>query len=238
MKLVLLLVLLVGCGSETGFVVYPIHGVDGKDAESIVGPAGQDGKDADETRLTLLEERVTLLEAKVAVNSQDIADISSYLDSLLIDIKLQEISEKLLNIENNLTSISVNFTAITNSLQSQINALKGKMFEIVKPCSNSKEVLVKTDQGYLAYFQVGANKNYTFQVNETIPTHVICEESAGNSGICKKFTVVNSTVATKTVTLSIFELKHAYLSLLSEGVTYKTTDGMNCTFTIENGELQ
>lgn len=224
MKLVLLLVLLVGCGSETGFVVYPIHGVD--------------GKDADETRLTLLEERVTLLEAKVAVNSQDITDISSYLGSLLIDVKLQEITESLLNIGNNFLSIKTNFTAITNSLKSQIDALEGKMFEIVKPCSNSKEVLVKTDQGYLAYFQVGANKDYTFQVNETIPTHVICNNFAGDSGICKEFIFVNGTVATKTVTLSIFELKHAYLSLLSEGVTYKTTDGVNCTFTIENGELQ
>lgn len=49
MKLLLLLLLLVGCGSETGFVVYPINGERGEQGErgdkGDTGLAGQDGKD-------------------------------------------------------------------------------------------------------------------------------------------------------------------------------------------------
>jgi hypothetical protein len=155
----------------------------------------------------------------------------------MIDIRLQEIDETLFELSANQVSIDIKFTAITNSLIQQIAALEGKLFEIVKPCTNSKEVLVKTESGYLAYFQVGANKNITFQVNDTIPSHIFCNKFAGNSGICKEFTFTSGAVTTRDITISVFELKHAYLSLLSEGVDYQTTDGVNCKFKIVDGKI-
>jgi hypothetical protein len=221
-----LFLILVSCGEHTAYVYYPVNGVDGKD-----------GKDYDESRIALLEEKVNLLVAQVAANESSITELSDYLNSLTIDLRLQEINEILLGLNTNMTSISTNFTAITNSLIAQIAALEGKLFEIVKPCSNSKEVLVKTTNGYLAYFQVGANKNITFQVNDTIPSHIICNVFAGNSGICKEFAFTPGSIATRDITISVFELKHAYLALLGEGVNYQTTDGVNCKFKIVENEI-
>lgn len=196
MKLLILLLLLSACGKETAYVIYGTKGDRGD--IGLQGTQGPAGRDADETRIELLEERIALLETQVDANTNNIETLSNYLDSLLIELRLQQIDETLsllsqttVNLDASVTALDLKYETIVNGLESQIADLEANQYQIVKPCSNSKEVLIKTPTGYVAYFQSGNPTQYAYltilleNVNYQTTDNVNCKFKIVSGNIIK-----------------------------------------------------
>jgi hypothetical protein len=176
------------------------------------------------SQITALEERIQILEERVYLNESNLVVTLNEMYLLI-----QEVSE-LADNSSLLDSIS--------DLNDRVTQLESNQIEVVYPCGegNSQEVLIKTPQGYLAYFQEGVNRTINFSASDVVPTHLVCKHWTSSTN-CTKFEEVTGYTTNSSLSIQIFELKKAYLDILGDG-RYSTTDGYSCSFTIDGGELQ
>ena len=158
------------------------------------------------------------------------------------------ISYRLSNLENSLSTVQQEIININgeilvlenslSSMQNQVNQLESEVTEVVYPCgeNNSQEVLLKTKDGLVAYFQETRNQTDNFSVGQTIPEHFVCTRFAGPTNVCVTGVNVPSSTASQNISVTHQVLVKAYLDVLADG-NYRTTDGYSCNFTIQNGEV-
>lgn len=185
-----------------------------------------------------IDSRLDDLENDVEVNSQAISDIQSSISTLQ-----QEMSTAQSDVA---------------SLQSQINNVESKLVSVVYPCgeNNSEEVLLKTQDGLVAYFQSSSEKTITFSDSITVNEYTIsghydkyCSDRRADGGIfgnqeCREYSyrfIPGQTIPQQVYNVgdsaTITTIDKAYLDVLGDG-NYQTTDGHSCNFSIVNGEVQ
>lgn len=166
-----------------------------------------------------------------------------------ISRSLNRINNRIDLVQNDIDQINSEITSINseiNLMQNQISDIESSVSDIessvvsvVYPCGegNSEEILLKTQDGLVAYFQQTRNETETVEIDQTIPEHFICDRFVGQGNICVRGRNVSSSTATESTTFTHQVLVKAYLDVLDDG-NYRTTDGYSCNFTISNGEVQ
>lgn len=161
----------------------------------------------------MFNQRFNNLQNQIFVNASNISDLDGRIDGL--EESIEESVE---------------------DLQLQIDNLSDKVVEVIYPCGegNSEEVLLKTQDGLVAYFQSGHNESITFLANKVVPARRVCIYYKNNR--CRAYRDYPSYTTTVEESVSFFVLDKAFLDVLNDG-HYVTTDGCGCVFEISNGEL-
>lgn len=139
-----------------------------------------------------------------------------------------------------------------SDMQVQIDDVESRLVSVVYPCGedNSEEVLLKTQDGLVAYIHKMKTKTRRVEDSITVPSYEIpghydkyCVDTSFFSGNCNDYNyrwVSGTTIPSATYsvgdTVKDKYLQRAYLDVLDDG-NYRTTDGHSCNFTIYNGEV-
>jgi len=160
---------------------------------------------------------------------------------------LNNLDNRLDTVENQVASINSEIQTIKGNMllmQAQLDDVESRLVSVVYPCgeNNSKEVLLQTQDGLVAYFQKMKTVTTTVEATETVPAHTICTFPLYNVlNFCPPGHVQNVPQSVNNTPYSVsFQhqvLEKAYLAVLGQG-NYGTTDGMSCTFSIDSqGQL-
>ena len=164
-----------------------------------------------------------------------------------ISYKLSRINRRLRVAESDINSLTNEIAGLQSQIddmQEQIDDVESRLVSVVYPCGdgNSEEVLLKTQDGLVAYFQEMRNQRLSFEDTLTIPAYTIPAHyhRYGYFGSWTTRYAGQHTIPARTYnvgdTATVKVLKKAYLDVLADG-NYRTTDGFSCNFSIVNGEV-
>ena len=172
--------------------------------------------------------------------------ISYYLRSL--DRRLDVVESEISNLYSEISDLEDQIS----DMRDELSDIESKLVSVVYPCGegNSEEILLKTQDGLVAYFQRMRTETIRFRDTITIDEYEIpghydkfCVDTNFFNGECREFDyryVSGSTIPSSTYrvadTARVRVLSRAYLDVLADG-SYRTTDGFSCNFEIEDGEL-
>jgi hypothetical protein len=166
-----------------------------------------------------------------------------------LDRRLRAVESDVSSIQSEIASMQSTIT----SIQSQVDDVESRLVSVVYPCGegNSDEVLLKTQDGLVAYYQTTRTETVNFASSITTPETIIpghydrfCIDTRFISGECSRFSsrfIPGTTIPSQTYNVgdsdSLKIIDTAFLAVLDDG-NYSTTDGHSCNFTIANGEVQ